>query len=38
LGRAILDFQQPFHPIDLVGPGAEDDGLAMSIFTTVTPA
>jgi hypothetical protein len=37
LGRAILQIEQPFHPIGLAGPGAEDDGLDMSIFTTVTP-
>jgi hypothetical protein len=38
LGRAILEIQQPFHPTGLAGPGAEDDGLDMSIFTTVTPS
>ena len=38
LGRAILELEQPFHPIGLAGPGAEDDGLDMSIFTTVTPS
>jgi DinB superfamily/Pentapeptide repeats (8 copies) len=38
LGRAILDIEQPFHPIGQAGPGAEDDGLDMSIFTTVTPS
>jgi hypothetical protein len=38
LGRAILEIEQPFHPIGLAGPGAEDDGLDMSIFTTVTPS
>ncbi len=38
LGRAILEIGQPFHPIGLAGPGAEDDGLDMSIFTTVTPS
>jgi hypothetical protein len=36
LGRAILQIEQPFHPIGLAGPGAEEDGLDMSIFTTVT--
>ena len=38
LGRAILQIEQPFHPIGLAGPGAEEDGLDMSIFTTVTPS
>ena len=38
LGRAILEIEQPFHPIGQAGPGAEDDGLDMSIFTTVTPS
>ena len=38
LGRAILEIEQPFHPIGQTGPGAEDDGLDMSIFTTITPS
>ena len=38
LGRAILEIKQPFHPIGLAYAGAEDDGLDMSIFTTVTPS
>jgi uncharacterized protein YjbI with pentapeptide repeats len=38
LGRAILEIEQPFHPIGQTGPGAEDDGFDMSIFTTVTPS
>jgi DinB superfamily/Pentapeptide repeats (8 copies) len=38
LGRAIMEIEQPFHPIGLAGPGAEDDGLDMSIFTTATPS
>ena len=38
LGRAILELEQPFHPIGQAGPGAEDDGLDMSIFTPVTPS
>src|SRR5688572_5313698 len=38
LRKAILNIEQPFHPIGLAGPGAEDDGLDMSIFTTVTPS
>ena len=38
LRRAILEVEQPFHPIGQAGPGAEDDGLDMSIFTPVTPS
>ena len=37
LGRAILEIEQPFHAIGQAGPQAEDDGLDMSIFTTVQP-
>ena len=36
LGRAVLEIEQPFHPIGL-GAGGED-GLDMSIFTTVPPS
>ena len=38
LRRAILAVEQPFHPLGIAGAGAEDEGLDMSIFTTVTPA
>ena len=38
LGRAILQIEQPFHPIGLLDTGTEEDGLDMSIFTTVTPS
>jgi len=38
LGRAILEIEQPFHPIGQTGAGAEGDGFDMSIFTTVTPS
>jgi hypothetical protein len=38
LGRAILEIDQPFHPLGQAGPGAEDDGLDMSIFITATPS
>jgi hypothetical protein len=38
LGKAILEIEQPFHPAGLAGVGAEDDGLDMSIFTTVPPS
>ena len=33
----ILEIDQPFHPLGLAGPGAEEDGLDMSIFTTDPP-
>src|SRR5690348_15219424 len=38
LGRAVLEIEQPFHPIGLAGPGAEDDGLDLSLFTTTPPS
>jgi hypothetical protein len=38
LGRAILGIGQPFHPIGQAFAGAEDEGLDMAIFTTVTPS
>ncbi len=38
LGRAVLEIDQPFHPIGQAGPGAEDDGLDMSIFVTARPS
>jgi hypothetical protein len=38
LGRAILEVEQPFHPLGLAGPGAQDDGLDMSVFTADTPS
>ena len=38
LGRAILEIEQPFHPIGLTYASAEDDGMDMSIFATVTPS
>ena len=37
LGRGILELDQPFHPFGLAGPGAEDDGLDMSVFAADTP-
>ena len=37
LGRGIMELDQPFHPFGLAGPGAEDDGLDLSVFTTDTP-
>jgi hypothetical protein len=38
LRRAILEVEQPFHPLGLTGPGAEDDRLDLSIFTTEVPS
>jgi hypothetical protein len=37
LGRAILEIEQPFHPLALAGANAEEDGLDTSIFRTDTP-
>ena len=38
LGRAILEIEQPYHPLGLADAGAEADGCDMSIFTTATPS
>ncbi len=38
LGGAILETEQPFHPIGQPFAGAERHGLDMSIFTTATPS
>jgi hypothetical protein len=39
LGRAILEIEQPFHPIGVLCAGTEEeDGFDMSVFTTVPPA
>lgn len=38
LGQAILEVEQPFHPIGQPDASAEGEGLDMSIFTTVTPS
>jgi hypothetical protein len=38
LGRAVLEIEQPFHPLGQAGPQAADDGLDLSIFTTTTPS
>ena len=38
LGRAILEIEQPFHPIGELDAGAESDGLDRSAFTTVAPS
>jgi hypothetical protein len=38
LGRAILEIEQPFHPIGLRDTGTEADGSDMSIFATAAPS
>jgi len=38
LGRAVLRADQPFHPLGLAGPGAEEDGLDLSLFTSDIPS
>jgi hypothetical protein len=37
LGRAILEIEQPFHPIGLRHTTAEADGFDKSVFATATP-
>ena len=34
LRQAILEIDQPFHPLGQAGPYAEDEGMDMSVFTT----
>ncbi len=38
LGKAILEMQQPYHPIGVANAEAEDEGLDMSIFMKDTPS
>jgi len=38
LGRAILEIEQPFHPIGQLDAGTEGDGLDVSVFTAAAPA
>jgi hypothetical protein len=38
LGRAILEIEQPFHPIGQLDAGTEGDGLDMPGLTTVVPS
>jgi DinB superfamily/Pentapeptide repeats (8 copies) len=38
LGRAILEIEQPFHPIGQLDAGTENDGFDRSTFATVTPS
>jgi hypothetical protein len=37
LGRAIMELEQPYHPLGLVD-GGSGDGFDMSVFTTETPS
>lgn len=38
LGRAVLEIEQPFHPIGQLDAGTERDGSDVSISTTITPS
>jgi hypothetical protein len=38
LGRAVLETEQPFHPIGQLHTGTEDAGVDTSIFATVAPS
>jgi hypothetical protein len=38
LGRAILELEQPFHPLGQMDAGTADDGFDMSVFTKVSPS
>jgi hypothetical protein len=38
LGRAVLEVDQPFHPVGVPHAEYGSDGHAMSVFTTVTPS
>ena len=38
LGGAVLEVEQPFHPLGLADTSAEDGGTGMSVFTPVTPS
>jgi DinB superfamily/Pentapeptide repeats (8 copies) len=38
LGQAILELDQPFHPLGIADASLEDEGFDMSIFTTATPS
>jgi DinB family protein/pentapeptide repeat protein len=37
LGGAVLELQQPFHPLGMPHTGADDDGVDMSGLTTISP-
>jgi hypothetical protein len=38
LGRAILEIEQPFHPLGLLDTSTSEGGLDMSVFATATPS
>ncbi|MGS0683972.1 DinB family protein [Nakamurella sp. GG22] len=38
LGRAVMEVEQPFHPLGQAGPEAAEDGMDLSIFVTGTPS
>jgi uncharacterized protein YjbI with pentapeptide repeats len=38
LRRAILEIEQPYHPLGQTDASAKDEGVDVSIFTTVTPS
>jgi hypothetical protein len=38
LGRAVLDLEQPFHPLGQLDSGTEDDGFDRSIFAAAAPS
>ena len=38
LGQAVLELEQPFHPLGQAGHGAEEEGFDMSVLTTATPS
>jgi DinB superfamily len=38
LGKAILERDQPFHPLGIADASLEDEGFDMSIFSTATPS
>jgi hypothetical protein len=37
LGRAVLQLEQPFHPMGQAFDGAQDEGLDLSLFSTAAP-
>jgi hypothetical protein len=38
LGRAVLEIEQPFHPVGLTDAATADDGFDMSVFATAAPS
>ena len=38
LRKAVLEIDEPYHPLGMANASAADDGLDMSIFTTDTPS